>query len=141
MGWLAWGLIFALVAAILAPSSAALIEKQNQMARSRLFERLGRDLSKKIEKNAVMFDRVPHLAYFSGGINVNPPYAKIDDVLHFARNRGVSYWVVSSIYVPRLRPQYTPLLDPNADHNGLKPIAVYGEKGKLLIVVYRILSG
>jgi hypothetical protein len=135
---LAKGFMLCLVAAILVPSSAALIKEQKKRASSQFFQSAGRILSKRIEKNAVMFDRTPHLAYFSGGIKTSPPYAEIKDILHFARKRGVSYWVVSSIYVPRLRPQYAPLLNPSRHHDGLKPVAVYDGK-EFMIIVYRIL--
>lgn len=137
--WAAKVLLFGLMAGFLLSASAVLIKKQNSMANTEFFERLGRDLSKIIEKNAVMFDRTPHLAYFSGGIKASPPYAEIDKVLHFARKRGVDYWVVSSSYVPGLRPQYLPLLNPKKNHKGLKPEAAYSGKRGFIIVVYRIL--
>lgn len=135
----ATGILLALIVAFLFPVSAALTKKQNALANTEFYGRLGRDLSKKIEKGAVMFDRTPHLPYFSGGITASPPYAEIVDVLHFARKRGVDYWVVSSSYVPSLRPQFFPLLNPTKDHQGLIPVAVYKLSSEWIIVVYRIL--
>jgi 4-amino-4-deoxy-L-arabinose transferase-like glycosyltransferase len=135
----ATGILFALIVAFLFPASVALVKKQNSLCNTEFLERLGRDLSKKIDKGAVMFDRTPHLPYFSGGISASPPYADIGDAIHFARTRGVDYWVVSSSYVPSLRPQFSPLLDPTKDHDGLVPVAVYKLSSNWIIVVYRIL--
>jgi len=137
--WAGKVILFGFILAFLLPASAVLIKKQNALANTEFFERLGRDLSKKIEKGAVIFNRTPHLPYFSGGITASPPYAEIDDVLHFARKRGVEYWVVSSSYVPSLRPQFFPLLNPDRDHKGLMPVAVYKGSSEWIIVVYRIL--
>jgi 4-amino-4-deoxy-L-arabinose transferase-like glycosyltransferase len=137
--WAGKVILFGFILAFLLPASAVLIKKQNALANTEFFERLGRHLSKKIEKGAVIFSRTPHLPYFSGGITASPPYAEIDDVLHFARKRGVEYWVVSSSYVPRLRPQFFPLLNPDRDHKGLMPVAVYKGSSEWTIVVYRIL--
>jgi len=135
----ATGILLALIVAFLFPASAALTKKQNALANTEVFERLGRNLSKKIEKGAVMFDRTPHLPYFSGGITASPPYAEIADVLNFARKRGVDYWVVSSSYVPSLRPQFSPILNPTNNHQGLIPVAVYNLSSEWIIIVYRIL--
>lgn len=139
MRWVATIFLFGLTSAIVFPTSMALIKRQNALANTEHFERLGLDLSKKIEKGAVMFDRTPHLAYFSGGITASPPYAEIEDVLHFARKRGVDYWIVSSSYIPRLRPQFYSLLDPSKSHKGLIPVKVFKGKKDYIIVVYRIL--
>ena len=139
MRWVATILLFGLTCAILFPTSIALIKRQNALANTKVFERLGLDLSKKIEKGVVMFDRTPHLAYFSGGMTASPPYAEIEDVLHFARKRGVDYWIASSSYIPRLRPQFYSLLDPSKSHKGLIPVTVFKGQKDYIIVVYRIL--
>jgi hypothetical protein len=133
-------LLFGLIVAFLFPGSIDLIKKQNSLDNTESFARLGQHLSRKIEKNAIIFDRTPHLSFFSGAIKATPPYAEIDDVLYFARKRGVNYWVISSSYVPSLRPQYTLLLDPNKSHEGLTPVTVYRASGDFIIVVYRIKS-
>lgn len=132
--------LFALIVASIFPASVALIREQSALANTAFFQHLGRHLSKRIEKNAVIIDRTPHLSFFSGGVKTTPPYAEIEDVLHFAKERGVNYWVVSSSYVPSLRPQYSPLLNPNQDHEGLEPVAVYKGRGDFIIIVYRIQS-
>jgi hypothetical protein len=86
-----------------------------------------------------MFDRTQHIPFFSGGIATTPPYASIQDVLHFARKRGVDYWVVSNSYIPRMRPQYFPLLDPQKKHEGLVPVFVNSGGGGFILIVYKIL--
>ena len=137
--WVAKAFDFGVIGAFLFQASTVLIKKQNFMGSTEIYQRLGRHFSKKIEKNAFIFDRTSRLSYFSGAITAFPPYAEIEDVLHFARKRGVDYWIVSSSYVPHLRPQFQPLLDPSRSHKGLMPVKVYRGQKDFIIVAYRIL--
>ena len=123
------------------PASISLIKTQNAMANTMVLELLGSKISQRIEKPAIIFDRTPHLAFFSGGVAVTPPYAEISDVVRFARKRGVTYWIISNSYVPRLRPQFAPLLNPYNEHDGLEPVAVYRNDNNFLVIVYKILPG
>ncbi|MFC1524210.1 phospholipid carrier-dependent glycosyltransferase [Thermodesulfobacteriota bacterium] len=132
--------VFLVLALLLAPASFKLIKIQNQSAQSVVgLNNMGIDLAKRIEKNALIFDRTAHLPYFAGGIFCYLPYAEIDEVVRFARLRGVQYWVISSSYVLRVRPQFRPLLNPNVKHAGLQPIAVYPLGNRHLTVVYKFL--
>lgn len=137
-GWAASTAIIVLCVALLLPASAGLIKKQNAMANIDLFMRLGNDLSQRIQKNALIFDRTPHLAYFAGGISTSVPYSSIENVIKFGRNRGVRYWIVSSGYVPWLRPQFKTLLKPSNKYEGLRTVAVY-MSDKYRVIVYEIL--
>lgn len=137
-GWAASTAIIVLCVILLLPASAGLIKKQNAMANIDLFMRLGNDLSQRIQKNALIFDRTPHLAYFAGGISTSVPYSSIKNVIKFGRNRGVRYWIVSSGYVPWLRPQFKILLKPSNKYEGLKTVAVY-MSDKYRVIVYEIL--
>jgi hypothetical protein len=71
---------------------------------------------------------------------VKVPYAEIDDVIHFAQTRDIDYWVVSTMYVPKLRPRFEPLLRPEIRREGLKPLVVYGNEGGPRIIVYEFLN-
>jgi len=137
-GWAASTAIIVLCVALLLPASAGLIKKQNAMANIDLFMRLGNDLSQRIQKNALIFDRTPHLAYFAGGISTSVPYSSIENVIKFGRNRGVRHWIVSSGYVPWLRPQFKTLLKPSNKYEGLRTVAVY-MSDKYRVIVYEIL--
>lgn len=137
--WAGKVILFGFILAFLLPASAVLIKKQNALANTEFFERLGRHLSKKIEKGAVIFNRTPHLPYFSGGISTSVPYSSIENVIKFGRNRGVRYWIVSSGYVPWLRPQFKILLKPSNKYEGLRTVAVY-MSGKYRVIVYEILA-
>jgi len=133
-------LLLLVIAGSLFFSTKTLIGEQNALGNRKYFFAIAEDLSRRIEKNAFIFDRTPHLAYFAGGTKATPPYAEIEDVLRFARIRGVRYWVVSTYYVPSLRPQYTPLLNPKKYHEGLRPIAVYDGGVNSRTIVYEILQ-
>jgi 4-amino-4-deoxy-L-arabinose transferase-like glycosyltransferase len=130
--------LFLLITGTLLSSSIALINKQNTMFKNDFFVFIGKEISKKIKTPATIFDRVPHIPYFSGGIAISPPYAAIKDVITFARKRGVDYWIVSNSYVPRMRPQYLPLLNPYKKHEGLSPIFVNRSREGYILIVYKI---
>jgi 4-amino-4-deoxy-L-arabinose transferase-like glycosyltransferase len=131
-------LLFIVIAGSLLFSTMKLIGEQNALDNRKYFLAIAEDLSRRVEKNSYIFDRTPHLPYFAGGTKATPPYAGIDEVLRFARIRGVRYWVVSTYYVPSLRPQYKPLLDQKRPHVGLRPIAVYHGGANAKIIVYEI---
>jgi len=137
-GWATSTAIIVLCVALLLPASVGLIKEQNAMANIDLFMRLGNDLSQRIQKHALIFDRTPHLAYFAGGISTSVPYSSIENVIKFGRNRGVRYWIVSSGYVPWLRPQFKTLLKPSNKYEGLRTVAAY-MSDKYRVIVYEIL--
>jgi len=137
-GRVAFTAIVVLCVALLLPASAGLIKKQNAMTNIDLFMRLGNDLSQRIQKNALIFDRTPHLAYFAGGISISVPYSSIENVIKFGRNRGVRYWIISTGYVPWLRPQFKTLLKLSNKYEGLRTVAVY-MSDKYRVIVYEIL--
>ena len=91
-----------------------------------------------IEENSIIYHRHPHLPYFAGGIATNPPYAEIDDVIRFGRNRGVDYWIVSSSYVPAMRKQFTALLNPAVPHKGLSLVGAHRGRGGYVMILYKI---
>lgn len=138
-GWVSAAAIIALASTFLLSSSLNLIKEQNRRADYSFWNKLGKDISRRIVPGSIIMDRNPHIPYFSGAIRATVPYADIKSVVNFARKRGIEYWVVSSFYVPRLRPQFTPLLDPSKKHDGVTPVAVYNLRQNQRIIIYRIL--
>jgi hypothetical protein len=128
------------IVAVLLPETLSFIKKQNGLSNIRYFTQVGEDLSKRIDKGSFLMDRTPHLAFFAGGVKATPPFSNVEDVLHFARKRGIKYWIVSTSYVPHLRPQYKELLRPDLTHEGLRPVAVYQGRNREITIVYSIVS-
>jgi hypothetical protein len=128
------------ITAFLLPETLSFIKNQNSLSNTRYFTHVGEDLSKRIDKGSFLIDRTPHLAYFAGGVKATPPFSNIEDVLYFARKRGIKYWIISSSYVPRLRPQYKELLRPELIHDGLRLVAVYRGQNRDITIVYSIIS-
>lgn len=135
---LALAIIIVITIGAVMPRSVKLIKIQNTKADMSFFVNIGKDIGSRIEPGSTIFDRTPHIPFFAGGNRTTMPYAPVEDVLTFARARGVKYWVVSSMYVPRLRPQFASLLNPNNRVEGLVPVAVYGNSPANRIIVYRI---
>ena len=109
------------------------------MSKTSLLFSLGEQIAPKIEEGAVIFDRNPHLTFFSGGVPTFVPYAEIDQVIKFGQITGVKYWIIESGYVPRLRPQFLSLLDPSMAPDALRPVAGFSNNNYRLIV-YEILT-
>ncbi|MCJ7500786.1 hypothetical protein MUP29_11080 [bacterium] len=83
-----------------------------------------------------MFDRMPPRAFFSGAWRAVVPYDSIERVVEFGRMRGVHYWIVSWDYVPRMRPQFEPLLqDPDQYAHILRTIAVYDDEDRRTVLL------
>ena len=122
------------------PSTLPFIDKQKKSADQSFFIDVGRDLSRRISPGSIMIDRTPHLPFYSGAIRTSPPYAEVDDVIGFCKTRGIRYWVVSTFYVPSLRPQFSSLLDPGRAPDGIKPVAIYNAGGNHRIIIYEILT-
>lgn len=139
-GWVSAAVVIVLASAFLFSSSFNLIKEQNRRADFSFWNKLGKDIGRKIEPGAVMIDRTPHIPFFAGAIRTSPPYANVADVIHFAKKRGIKYWVVSNNYVPSLRPQFSALLNPERIPAGLKPVAVYRLQRGGRIIVYEILE-
>ena len=128
------------ITAVLLPETLSFIKNQNSLSNIRYFTQVGEDLSKRIDKGSFLIDRTPHLAYFAGGVKATPPFSNVEDALYFARKRGIKYWIVSSSYVPHLRPQYKELLRPDLNHEGLRPVAIYRGRSRDITIVYSIIS-
>ncbi len=121
------GLVLLIFGGLL-PSGIGLVSDVNSGYNIGYYRAMGEELSGKIEEGSLVFDRMPHRAYFAGSEAVRVPYAPVDDVVRFGRHRGVRYWIVSSDYVPALRPQFDRLLrDPGPYKEDLRPLEVYGE--------------
>ena len=132
-------LLIIIIALALLPGTLSFIERQNSWDNRQVFEELGRVIGRDIEANALIFDRSSHVPFYAGAITATLPAGEIEDIIHFARVRGVKYWVASSRYIPALRPGLAPLLDFRNPPVGLEPVGAYVDKYRQLTVVYRIL--
>ncbi len=133
------GVLLAGVFLVFFPKALALMDDVNDTNSLVMLEQVGGEIAGHVEKDAVFFDRTAGFTFFSGGLWAAVPYAEIDEVVRFARERGVGYWIVSRFYVPELRPQFLPLLDPSLRHQGLEPITQFNSGEEVFFVVYRIL--
>ncbi len=132
-------LLIVIIAMAILPGTLSFIKLQNSRDNRQLFEELGRVIGRDIEANALVFDRSSHVPFYAGAITAALPAGKIKDIIHFARVRGVKYWVASSRYIPALRPGLAPLLDFRNPPAGLELVGAYVDKYRQLTVVYRIL--
>jgi 4-amino-4-deoxy-L-arabinose transferase-like glycosyltransferase len=117
------------------PASFRLVSDVNSAYDLDYYKGLRNELSRYIEPDTLVFDRMPHRAFFAGGEVVRVPHASVEKTIDFGRYRGVRYWIVSFDYVPKLRPQFTELLrEPEKYKQDLKPLALYGQFPKRTIL-------
>ena len=122
--------------AYLFPASRDLVSEVNPRYDMGYYRAMHEELSSRIDPGSRMFDRMPHRAFFSGAERASVPYDSIERVVEFGRLRGVRYWIVSWDYVPRLRPQFAPLLeDPDRYAHLLRKIAVYGDADRRTVLL------
>jgi len=133
------GVLYISIITTLLPQSMELISKHTEDGSLSSMYNWGKDISKRVEPQSVMFARSPHLPFFAGTIFSSVPYASLDKTTRFGQSRGVKYWLASSSYIPRLRPQFLPLLNPRIKHPGLEPVAVYGTDPRNIHIIYKIL--
>ena len=117
------------------PAATGLVKDVNSAYNLGYYRAMNEELSGKIESGAHIFDRNPHRAFFGGGQFTGVPYASIDKTISFGQIRGVRYWIVSSDYVQRFRPQFSLLLsNPEYYQDYLQPLGIYGnEKGRTIL--------
>jgi len=66
------------------------------------------------------------------------PYAEVDDVIRYARHKGVDYLVADRAEIPTFRPQLTRLLNPARPHPGLELVKSLHDRTSHAIFLYRV---
>jgi len=66
------------------------------------------------------------------------PYADVDDVIQYARHKGVDFLVADRAEIPTFRPQLTRLLNPARPHPGLELVKSLHERTSHAIFLYRV---
>ncbi|MCF6290515.1 MAG: glycosyltransferase family 39 protein [Desulfobacterales bacterium] len=132
-------LLYGILCLTMLPGTLSFIRTQNSWDNRYLFEELGARIGQDIEANALVFDRTSHVPFYAGAVTATLPAGRIEDIIHFARVRGIKYWIASSRYIPALRPGLAPLLDFKDPPAGLELVNAYVDKYRQLTVVYHIL--
>ncbi len=80
----------------------------------------------------------PVVSYYAGAGFEVLPYAGVDDMLRYARYKGVKYLVVDRAEIPTFRPQLTRLLNPARRQPGLDLVKSLHEGSSHAIFLYRL---
>ncbi len=91
-----------------------------------------------VQPGDIVMTRYVSIAFESGAEWVPTPAASIDEVLAFARNKGVRFWAVDGFEAHKLRPQFAPLIDdPQHPPAGLELVDIIPDDQEP-VVIYRL---
>jgi hypothetical protein len=90
---------------------------------------VGRWLADRTDGDAVLLTSNSVLAYYADGRSISPPYANSDDILAFARDRGVTHVIADPVTI-FFRPQLGYLKDAGP-WSGLRLLREFVTEGRV----------
>ncbi len=129
------GIIFAGMASA---SAIVIVKKQSLVPYE--YKIMGLWMKENIENitNKLIMLRKAGVAFYAGSRWKGIYYGDYQGLIEYARSDHVDYLIIDEFTIPRLRPQFTFLLDENSKHPGLKVVHLVKYKGRK-ILLYQVL--
>jgi hypothetical protein len=111
------------------------------MPNNRIAKEMGLWIRENMSPQPSIMSRKPFISFYAEGNWILTPYASIEEVLDFARFKGIDLLALDSRYVMIARPFLIPLLDFTRPRKDLQYVHhIYDPPGRRIIVVYRVLN-
>jgi hypothetical protein len=129
------GIIFAGMASA---SAIVIVKKQSLVPYE--YKIMGLWMKENIENitNKLIMLRKGGVAFYAGSRWKGIHYGDYQELIEYARSDHVDYLIIDEFTIPRLRPQFTFLLDESGRHPGLQVVHVVKYEGRK-IVLYQVL--
>ncbi len=110
------------------------------MPNNRIAKEMGLWIKENQSPRPSIMSRKPFISFYAEGNWILTPYARIEDILDFARFKGIDLLALDSRYVMIARPFLIPLLDFTKPHKGLQYVHNIYDPGRRIIVLYRVVN-